>query len=166
MSQDPFINDQAELWHKRVGITTLHSVTHAAEWFCMKNNLQRRSSCMLMKLFFPFAYQKIIYKGEVTTCGVSAWKQTGLLFPVNKAWEAVEKLLIDLYWFVDLWRLHPWARMYGLYGYSRICKLYFLKKKFEVASVVCEFRTWIEIKMAVELRWLDKIIGLNILLIH
>lgn len=40
---------------------------------------------MLMKLFFPFAYQKIIYKGEVAICGVSAWKQTGLLFPVNKA---------------------------------------------------------------------------------
>ncbi|KAH9704543.1 hypothetical protein KPL70_011512 [Citrus sinensis] len=121
--------NQAELWHKRMG-----HFHYSALDYMQKNDLVQGMT---------------FNGGGASVCGVcQLGKQARLSFPVNKAWRAVEKLQLI---HTDVCGPMRTASLNGnryfmvlIDDFSRMCWVYFLKQKSEVASVFWKFKTWIE----------------------
>ena len=121
--------NQAELWHKRMG-----HFHYSALDYMQKNDLVQGMT---------------FNGGGASVCGVcQLGKQARLPFPVNKAWRAVEKLQLI---HIDVCGPMRTASLNGnryfmvlIDDFSRMCWVYFLKQKSEVASVFWKFKTWIE----------------------
>ncbi|KAL9444243.1 hypothetical protein AB3S75_017429 [Citrus x aurantiifolia] len=121
--------NHAELWHKRMG-----HFHYSALDYMQKNDL---------------VHGMTFNGGGASVCEVcQLGKQARLPFPVNKAWRAVEKLQLI---HTDVCGPMRTASLNGnryfmvlIDDFSRMCWVYFLKQKSEVASVFWKFKTWIE----------------------
>ncbi|KAH9666120.1 Integrase catalytic domain-containing protein [Citrus sinensis] len=121
--------NHAELWHKWMG-----HFHYSALDYMQKNDLVQGMT---------------FNRGGASVCGVcQLGKQARLPFPVNKAWRAVEKFQLI---HTDVCGPMRTASLNGnkyfmvfIDDFSRMCWVYFLKHKSEVASVFWKFKIWIE----------------------
>jgi hypothetical protein len=121
--------NEADLWHKRMGHFNQAALVH----------MQRRK----MVRGVPSLEEKI------TVCVSCQYgKQHRLGFPQNKAWRASEKLQLihtDVAGPQMTDSLNG-SRYYVAFidDYTRMCWVYFLKSKAEVAGVFLRFKNWVE----------------------
>nr|GLL16848.1 Retrovirus-related Pol polyprotein from transposon TNT 1-94 [Ipomoea trifida] len=123
----PCVVSQAELWHKRL-------------WHFHYSTLE-------------YMQKKEIVRGMSFTGGVAAvceicqlGKQTRLPFPVEKTWRATEKIkLIHTGGGMKNVSIND-SKYFILFidDFTRMCWVYFLKQKSEVADVFWKFKSWIE----------------------
>ena len=117
------------LWHQRLG-----HVHHAALLLMQKNNLGEG----LPEL-----------EEELSTCAACQYgKQTRLPFPQNKAWRATQKLQLV---HTDVGGPQQTPSLNGSKFYiafiddhTRMCWIYFMKFKSEVADIFWKFKAWVE----------------------
>ena len=117
------------LWHKRLG-----HFHHDALIFMKKNNLAKG----LPEL-----------EEELPTCAACQYgKQTRLPFPQNKAWRASQKLQLI---HTDVGGPMKTLSLNGSKYYivfiddnTRMCWIYFMKLKSEVADIFWKFKAWVE----------------------
>ncbi|CAL5368182.1 unnamed protein product [Camellia sinensis] len=117
------------LWHKRLG-----HFHHAALLFMKKNNLVKG----LPEL-----------EEEPPKCAACQYgKQTRLPFPQNKAWRATQRLQLI---HTDVGGPKKTPSLNGSKYYiafiddhSRMCWIYFMKLKSEVADIFWKFKAWVE----------------------
>ena len=117
------------LWHKRLG-----HFHHAALIFMKKNNLVK--DLPNLEVMPP----------ECTACQYG--KQKRLPFPKNKAWRATQKLQLvhtDVGGPMKTPSLNG-SKYYIAFidDYSRMCWIYFMKFKSEVADIFMKFKAWVE----------------------
>jgi hypothetical protein len=121
--------NQSELWHKRLG------------HFNQETLMQMQKKKMVQGM------PKL--EEEIKVCSSCQYgKQNRLPFPQNKAWRATKKLqLIHTNVAGPLKTISlNGSRYYIAFidDYTRMCWVYFLKFKTEVASVLMRFKNWIE----------------------
>jgi hypothetical protein len=117
------------LWHKRLG-----HFHHNALMYLKKNNLAKNS---------------LELEEELPTCDVCQYgKQTRLPFPRKSAWRATERLQLihtDVGGPMRTPSLNG-SKYYIVFidDYTRMCWIYFMKFKSEVAHIFWKFKAWIE----------------------
>jgi transposase InsO family protein len=117
------------LWHKRLG-----HFHHNALMYLKKNNLAKNS---------------LELEEELPACDVCQYgKQTRLPFPRKSAWRATERLQLihtDVGGPMRTPSLNG-SKYYIVFidDYTRMCWIYFMKFKSEVAHIFWKFKAWIE----------------------
>ncbi|XP_074379364.1 retrovirus-related Pol polyprotein from transposon TNT 1-94 isoform X2 [Apium graveolens] len=121
--------DNTMLWHKRLG-----HFHHAAILFMEKNNMARGLPAL---------------GEEPPKCVACQYgKQSRLPFQQNSAWRATEKLQLihtDVAGPMSTPSLNG-SKYYIAFidDYSRMCWIYFMKQKSEVADIFATFKAWVE----------------------
>ncbi|XP_022753636.1 uncharacterized protein LOC111301927 [Durio zibethinus] len=122
-------HDESSLWHKRMGHFNYNALN-----FMHKNDLVLNMPTVEV---------------NVRVCEVcQLGKQSKLPFAINKAWRAIEKLQLvhnDLCGPMKNFSLNG-SRYFIAFidDFTRMCWIYFMKQKSEVANVFWKFKAWIE----------------------